>query len=84
MASTATLSPLALPSGISNPMARISGDDQSGLVAIMTAFSLSLVFLSISIRTYVKNKMGSYRADDYAFILSCVRLPFSRSETFRS
>jgi len=62
-------------SDISGPLEIISDTDQGGLVAILTAFSLSLVLIiSLPIRTYVRSTMSTYKLDDYAFLAAAVRL----------
>lgn len=58
---------------VSAPLEVISDTDQGGLVAILAAFSLSLVLVSLPIRTYVRSKMSTYRMDDWAFLCACVR-----------
>ena len=60
---------------ISTPLEVISDTDQGGLVAILAAFSLSLVLIiSLPIRTYVRSTMSTYKLDDYAFLVASVRL----------
>jgi hypothetical protein len=65
----------ALPSGITAPLEVISSTDQGGLVAILSAFALSLVFVSFPIRVYVRSKLSTYKSDDYAFVLATVSSP---------
>ncbi len=61
-------------SDITAPMEIISDTDQGGLVAIVAAFSLSLVLIiSLPIRTYVRSTMSTYKLDDYAFLGATVR-----------
>src|ERR1700735_2378617 len=60
--------------GITAPLEVISDTDQGGLIAILTAFSLSLVLIiSLPIRTYVRSTMSTYRLDDYAFLVASVQ-----------
>ena len=61
-----------LPDGISAPLEAITSSDQGGLIAILGAFALGLVLVSIPIRTYARSKVGPYKMDDYAFIVSSV------------
>jgi len=73
----ATSTPTGLPEGISGPLAGINSQDQSGLIAILTAFSLGLVLLSIATRIYARREFRSYRVDDYTFFAASVRIPFA-------
>jgi hypothetical protein len=58
---------------VSAPLEVISDTDQGGLVAILAAFSLSLVLIiSLPIRTYVRSTMSTYKLDDYAFLGAAV------------
>lgn len=60
--------------GVTGPLEVISDTDQGGLVAILAAFSLSLVLIiSLPIRTYVRSTMSTYRLDDYAFLTASVQ-----------
>lgn len=59
--------------GVSRPYQLINDEDQSGLIAILAAFSLSLIVTSVPIRTYVRGKLGSLGRDDYAFYAAAVR-----------
>jgi hypothetical protein len=68
----ASAAPSALPSGITAPLEAISSTDQGGLVAILSAFALSLVLVSFPIRVYVRSKLSTYKADDYAFLAATV------------
>jgi hypothetical protein len=62
-------------SDISGPLEIITNTDQGGLVAILTAFSLSLVLIiSLPIRTYVRSTMSTYKLDDYTFLGAAVWL----------
>jgi hypothetical protein len=67
----------ALPSGITAPLESINSTNQGGLVAILTAFALSLVLISFPIRVYVRSKLSTYKADDYAFVCATVTFPTS-------
>jgi len=58
----------ALPSGITPPLSLISPTDQGGLIAIISAFSITLVLISFPIRAYVRSKTGTWKNDDYLFI----------------
>lgn len=61
-------------SGLTAPLEIVSDTDQGGLVAILTAFSLSLVLvISLPIRTYVRSTMSTYKVDDYAFLAAAVQ-----------
>jgi hypothetical protein len=72
-------------SDVSGPLEIISDTDQGGLVAILTAFSLSLVLIiSLPIRTYVRSTMSTYKLDDYAFLGATVRLRGFHSIEFSS
>jgi hypothetical protein len=63
----------ALPSGITVPQEIINATDQGGLVAMPGASSLGLVFVSFSMRTYVRSKLSTYRVDEFAFLGAFVR-----------
>ncbi|PVI01607.1 hypothetical protein DM02DRAFT_341538 [Periconia macrospinosa] len=62
-----TSTPTGLPEGISKPLAGINAQDQSGLIAILTAFALGLVLLSIGTRIYARHEFRLYRIDDFTF-----------------
>ncbi|PMD36735.1 hypothetical protein L207DRAFT_532336 [Hyaloscypha variabilis F] len=71
-AAASTAASTALPSGITAPLESISSTDVGGLVAILSAFALSLVLVSFPIRVYVRSKFSAYKSDDYAFVLATV------------
>jgi hypothetical protein len=73
MATPSSSASSALPSGISAPPETITDSDKGALIAILAGFSLSLVLVSIPIRTYARSKIGRYKADDYAFLAASVR-----------
>lgn len=56
----------------SAPLATIDKDDQGGLIAILTAFSLTLVLMSVGIRFYAKKEWRAYKSDDFAFFAAVV------------
>lgn len=59
---------------LTGPLEVINDTDQGGLVAILAAFSLSLVLvISLPIRTYVRSTMSTYKLDDYAFLAASVQ-----------
>jgi hypothetical protein len=62
----------ALPSGITAPLEAITDTDQGGLIAILSAFALSLVCVSFPIRIYVRSKLSTYKSDDWAFLAAAV------------
>jgi hypothetical protein len=64
---------MATNTTVTAPLEVISDTDQGGLVAILAAFSLSLVLVSLPVRTYARTKMSTYRVDDWAFLCACVR-----------
>jgi hypothetical protein len=64
----ATPTPSAIP-GVSDPLGTISTSNMSGLITIITAFSLTFVFVSLFIRIYVRSKNGPWKNDD-SFILA--------------
>lgn len=72
MAQEATATSTGLPEGITKPPASINSQDQSGLIAILTAFSLGLVLLSIATRIYVRHELRLYRIDDFTFFVATV------------
>lgn len=74
MASSAQTSsaPSSLPSGITAPYAAINDSDTSGLIAILAAFALGLILISISVRIYARHNFRTYRADDYFFFVAAV------------
>ena len=82
MAQTATSTPTGLPEGISKPLASINADDQSGLIAILTAFSLGLVLLSVGTRIYARHEFRAYRIDDLTFFAAAVSA-FVRALVYR-
>lgn len=60
------------------PWEAFNSTDQGGLIAILTAFALSLPLLSLPIRVYIRRRTSSaYQADDYAFLVATV--PFNIS-----
>jgi hypothetical protein len=75
MALEATATPNGLPEGITKPLAGINSQDQSGLLAILTAFSLGIILLSIATRIYVRHEFRLYRIDDYTFFAATVCIP---------
>jgi len=75
MASEATITPTGLQEGITKPLASINSRDQSGLIAILSAFSLGLVLLSIATRIHARHQFRLYRIDDYTFFAATVRMP---------
>lgn len=79
--SAAAASSTHLPPGISAPYAAINAHDQSGLIAILAAFALGLVLVSISIRIYARHHFAGYRVDDYTFFAASVRLLQGRQTT---
>jgi hypothetical protein len=74
MAQEATSTPTGLPEGITEPLASISSQDQSGLIAIFTAFSLGLILLATATRIYARHEFRLYRLDDFTFIAATVRM----------
>jgi hypothetical protein len=64
--------PSAIP-GVSNPLGAISTRDMSGLIAIITAISLTFVFVSLFIRLYVRSKKGPWKEDDSFLLVASVR-----------
>jgi hypothetical protein len=68
----ATPTPSAIP-GASNPLGAISTPNMSGLIAIITAFSLTFVFVSLFIRLYVRSKKGPWKNDDNFVLAASVR-----------
>lgn len=69
---SSTSTPTGLPSGISEPYAAINASDWSGLIAILTAFSLGLVLTAIAIRIYARHNFTTYRVDDYTFFAASI------------
>lgn len=64
--------PSKLPSGITPPYAAVNDSDTSGLIAILAAFALGLILISISVRIYARHNFTTYRADDYFFFAASV------------
>jgi hypothetical protein len=64
---------MATNTTVTAPLEVISDTDQGGLVAILAAFSLGLILVSLPVRTYARTKMSTYRVDDWAFLCACVR-----------
>src|SRR4051812_11730477 len=81
-----TSTPTGLPEGISKPLAGINAQDQSGLIAILTAFALGLVLLSIGTRIYARHEFRLYRIDDFTFFAATVRitLPYNLDAVLNS
>lgn len=77
-----THTPTGLPDGVTKPVASINADDQSGLIAILTAFSLALVLLSIATRIYVRHDFRVYRTDDAAFFAAAVCIYLAGSSRY--
>ncbi|KAF2204122.1 hypothetical protein GQ43DRAFT_205709 [Delitschia confertaspora ATCC 74209] len=73
-----------LPPGITAPYAAINATDQGGLIAILTAFALGLVLLSISIRIYARHNLSAYRVDDFTFFAASIFYIIQTSLVFRS
>jgi hypothetical protein len=69
---TAAAAASALPSGVTAPLEAITDTDQGGLIAILSAFALSLVCVSFPIRIYVRSKLSTYKSDDWAFLAATV------------
>jgi hypothetical protein len=70
--SSSAASSTSLPPGVSAPYAAINATDQSGLIAILAAFALGLVLVSISIRLYARHHFAGYRVDDYTFFAASI------------
>ncbi|KAF2178014.1 hypothetical protein K469DRAFT_347739 [Zopfia rhizophila CBS 207.26] len=81
--STFTATPTGRPSGISEPLAAIGDKDQSGLIAILAAFALGLVLLSITVRIYARHNFISYRVDDFTFFAASAFAIIQASLVFR-
>lgn len=67
-APTATL----LPSGVSPAPEVVNHDNQSGVIAIITAFSLGLILLSACMKLYARKYFRKFRHDDITFALAIV------------
>lgn len=72
-----TTAPAATPTAskmveIRPPLTEISETNQTGIIAILTGFTLSLLLLSILVRLYVRRNAGRQSCDDWAFYLSVV------------
>ena len=60
-------SPARLPMTTSAPPTYISAQNQNGVIAIVTGFSLCVVLLSVGVRLYARRYASAYRWDDAAF-----------------
>lgn len=49
------------------PLTAVTPEDQTGIIAILTGFSLGLLLLSIGVRIYARRNAGVQRCDDCAF-----------------
>lgn len=67
MASATTTS---LPSASHIRLTFVSPANQTGIIAILTSFSLGLILLSTGVRLYAKRYAGVCRSDDVAFYLA--------------
>lgn len=54
------------------PLTEVSETNQTGIIAILTGFTLGLLLLSILVRLYVRRNTGRWNHDDYAFYLGVV------------
>ncbi|KAL5434617.1 hypothetical protein PMIN05_007697 [Paraphaeosphaeria minitans] len=59
-----------LPSNVSPPPEVISYDNQSGVIAIITGFSLSLILLSACMKLYARKYFRAFWHDDITFALA--------------
>ena len=66
---------MPLPNGVSQPLQSITDTDQSGLVAVLAAFALALLLISVPIRICIRGRLGRYGCDDYSFFAAVVSLP---------
>lgn len=57
---------------LSKPLAVISKTNQGGLIIVMTALALILIFVSFLIRLYIRFKHGPWKRDDDAFVVASV------------
>ncbi|KAJ5623662.1 hypothetical protein N7490_012267 [Penicillium lividum] len=55
------------PSGVSPPLTTDNDHDHSGLIVVITAFSLCLVLFSLAARTFSSYHRNSLQRDDYTF-----------------
>ncbi|KAL5375138.1 hypothetical protein DPSP01_011451 [Paraphaeosphaeria sporulosa] len=69
-AEAATATPL--PSGVSPPPEVINHDNQSGVIAIITGFSLGLVLLAACMKLFARKYFRNFRHDDVTFALAIV------------
>jgi hypothetical protein len=65
--------PTGFPAGVTVPWLEITYNNQTGLIVIMAAFSISLVVISFPIRVFVRSKVETYRPDDWAWLIATVR-----------
>ncbi|CAI6335550.1 unnamed protein product [Periconia digitata] len=75
--------PTGLPEGVSKPLLSINSQDQSGLIAILTAFALGLVLLSVAARLYARHEFRLFRIDDYLFIAATIFAVIQTALVFR-
>lgn len=73
MSLEATPTSTGLPEGITKPLATIDSENQSGLIAIIAAFSLGLVLIATVTRIYARHELRLYRFDDLTYFLAAVR-----------
>jgi hypothetical protein len=57
---------------ISPPLTHVTPYDQSGVIAVLTGFSLGLLLLGTGVRLYAKRYAGILRGDNIAFYLAVV------------
>lgn len=77
MQHSTTQLPTATPSAASMieirpPLTEVSESNQTGIIAILTGFTLGLLLLSILVRLYVRRNARHWNHDDYTFYLGIV------------
>ncbi|KAH7381575.1 hypothetical protein BKA66DRAFT_570710 [Pyrenochaeta sp. MPI-SDFR-AT-0127] len=63
---------------IDEPLTFVNATNQSGVIAIVTGFSLGIILLSTVVRLYARHCSGLLRADDVAFYVAVL---FALSQT---
>ena len=72
-----TMSPTSTPTPISTttirpPLTSVTPTNQTGIIAILTGFSLGLVLLSILVRLYIRRNASIQRCDNCAFYAATI------------
>jgi hypothetical protein len=64
--------PTAWPSGVSAPLTLNNGNNRSGVIVIITAFSFVLVMVALAARVFSSYQRHTVQQDDYLFGMAAV------------